>query len=162
MDYSKLKDTELFLFDMDGTLYLGDDVYEGAIDLMNALPSLGKKYIYLTNNSSRAGADYITRLRGLGFPCEAENVFTSGMATAMYIKQNYPEASVYLAGTKAFHRELVSYGIKLVNDDLGNTDADTVDIVVQGFDTELVYNKLDKAVHYLRRFSPTVAAFVLC
>ena len=51
-----LKDIELFLFDMDGTLYLGDNVYEGAIELMNDLPKLGKKYIYLTNNSSRAGS----------------------------------------------------------------------------------------------------------
>ena len=63
MDYSKLKNTELFLFDMDGTLYLGDEVYNGAIQLMEDLPRLGKKYIYLTNNSSRAGTDYITRLR---------------------------------------------------------------------------------------------------
>ena len=83
MDYSKLKNTELFLFDMDGTLYLGDEVYNGAIQLMEDLPRLGKKYIYLTNNSSRAGTDYITRLKGLGFPCEAENVFTSGMATSI-------------------------------------------------------------------------------
>ena len=65
MNYDKLKSCELFLFDMDGTLYLGDNVYEGAIELMNDLPSLGKKYIYLTNNSSRAGADYIGRLTEL-------------------------------------------------------------------------------------------------
>ena len=68
MDTNKLKNVELFLFDMDGTLYLGDEVYEGAIDLMNDLPRLGKKYIYLTNNSSRTGTKYITRLRCLGFP----------------------------------------------------------------------------------------------
>ena len=97
MDYQKLKNCELFLFDMDGTLYLGDNVYAGAIELMNDLPALGKKYIYLTNNSSRAGTDYITRLRRLGFPCESENVFTSGMATGMYLNQRHPGASVYLA-----------------------------------------------------------------
>ena len=51
MDLTKLKNAELFLFDMDGTLYLGDEVYEGAIELMEDLPRLGKKYIYLTNNS---------------------------------------------------------------------------------------------------------------
>ena len=168
MDYTKLKDCELFLFDMDGTLYLGDEVYDGAIALMEDLPRLGKKYIYLTNNSSRAvyltnnssraGEDYITRLRRLGFPCEAENVFTSGMATGLYLNQRYPGASVYLAGTKAFYRELVSYGVKLVNDDLGHTEAEDVDVVVQGFDTELVYEKLDRAVHYLRRGSVFIAA----
>ncbi len=153
-----LSRVELFLFDMDGTLYLGDDVYDGAIDLMEDLPRLGKRYIYLTNNSSRAGADYITRLRRLGFPCEEENVFTSGMATGLYLQQNHPGARVYLAGTRAFHRELMSYGIDLVNDEDGRTDADTVDVVVQGFDTELVYEKLDRACHYLRRGAAFIAA----
>lgn len=158
MNFDKLKNCELFLFDMDGTLYLGDEVYDGAIALMDELPGLGKKYIYLTNNSSRAGTDYITRLRRLGFPCEAENVFTSGMATGMYLNQNYPGAKVYLAGTRAFYRELQSYGIDLVNDENGHTEADTVDVVVQGFDTELVYEKLDKACHFLRRGAAFIAA----
>ena len=66
MDLTKLQNCELFLFDMDGTLYLGDEVYEGAHELMQDLPALGKQYIYLTNNSSRAGIDYISRLRRLG------------------------------------------------------------------------------------------------
>lgn len=158
MDYARLKACELFLFDMDGTLYLGDEVYHGAIELMNDLPALGKRYIYLTNNSSRAGADYITRLRRLGFPCEAENVFTSGMATGQYLNQRHPGARVYLAGTRAFHRELTSYGINLVNDDAGHTAAESVDVVVQGFDTELHYEKLERACHFLRRGAAFIAA----
>ena len=144
MDLTKLKSCELFLFDMDGTLYLGDNVYPGAHELMEALPSLGKRYIYLTNNSSRAGEDYITRLRRLGFPCEAENVFTSGMATGLYLNQNYPGAKVYLAGTRAFYRELQSYRINLVNDELGHTEETSVDVVVQG--------------HFLRRGAAFIAA----
>ena len=158
MDFEKLRGCELFLFDMDGTLYLGDEVFEGARELMFDFPRMGKKYIYLTNNSSRAGTDYITRLLKLGFPCEKENVFTSGMATGMYLNQNYPGAKVYLAGTKAFYNELVSYGIDLVNDDEGHTEADTVDVMVQGFDTQLVYEKLDKACHFLRRGAKFIAA----
>ena len=59
MEYSKLKECELFLFDMDGTLYLGDDVYPGARELMEALPALGKRHICLTNNSSRAANEKI-------------------------------------------------------------------------------------------------------
>ena len=150
MDHDKLRGAELFLFDMDGTLYLGDQVFEGAIALMNELPALGKKYIYLTNNSSRAGEDYITRLRRLGFPCERENVFTSGMATGLYLRQVYPEARVYLVGTAAFRRELLSYGVELVEED--------ADVVVVGFDTELVYEKLNKACHFLRRGAVFLAA----
>lgn len=150
MNCDKLNNVELFLFDMDGTLYLGDDVFPGAVDLMNDLPSIGKKYIYLTNNSSRAGEDYIARLRRLGFPCERENVFTSGMATGMYLNQRYSDARVYLVGTAAFRRELLSYGVQLVEED--------ADLVVVGFDTELVYEKLNKACHFLRRGAVFLAA----
>lgn len=146
----RLREAELILFDMDGTLYLGDEVYPGAIELMNDLPRLGKKYIYLTNNSSRAGVDYVNRLRRLGFPCEMENVFTSGMATGLYLNEQHPGAKVYLVGTAAFRRELLSYGIELVEDG--------ADVVVVGFDTELVYEKLDKACHFLRRGAAFIAA----
>ena len=158
MNYDLLKNCELFLFDMDGTLYLGDEVFNGAVELMEELPSLGKKYIYLTNNSSRAGEDYISRLRRLGFPCERENVFTSGMATGMYLNQRYPGARVYLAGTKAFYRELLSYGINLINDENGHSEAEEADVVVQGFDTELVYEKLNLACRYIRRGAKFIAA----
>ena len=102
MDYTKLKDCELFLFDMDGTLYLGDEVYEGARELMFDFPRMGKQYIYLTNNSSRAGEDYIHRLRRLGFPCERENVFTSGMATGMYLNQHHPARACISPGRRLF------------------------------------------------------------
>ena len=94
--------------------------------------------------------DYITRLRRLGFPCEAENVFTSGMATGMYLNQNYAGKPVYLVGTEAFRRELLSYGIPLVEEG--------AEIVVVGFDTELVYEKLNKACHFLRRGAVFIAA----
>lgn len=146
----KLKKTELFLLDMDGTLYLGDEVFEGAVDFVRHISETGKRYIYLTNNSSRAGEDYVNRLRRLGFPCERENVFTSGMATGLYLRENYPGAKVCLVGTEAFRRELISYGVEL-----SDTEAD---VVVVGFDTELVYSKLERAVHFLRKGVPFIAA----
>ena len=80
------------------------------------------------------------------------------MATGQYLNQHYPGAKVYLAGTRAFYRELVSYGIDLVNDEAGHTEAFDVDVVVQGFDTELVYEKLDRACHFLRRGAAFIAA----
>lgn len=149
-NYEKLKECELFILDMDGTLYLGDDVFEGAVDFIHTLERTGKQYIYLTNNSSRAGADYIGRLRRLGFPCEKENVFTSGMATGLYLQQNYPGKKCCVVGTKAFREELERYGAQ-INDE-------NAEVVVVGFDTELVYRELERAVHFLRRGAPFIAA----
>ncbi len=149
-DYEKLKESELFILDMDGTLYLGDDVFEGAVDFIHTLKRTGKQYIYLTNNSSRAGADYIDRLRRLGFPCERENVFTSGMATGLYLQQNFSGKKCCVVGTKAFRAELERYGAQI--------DDENADVVVVGFDTELVYRELERAVHFLRKGAPFIAA----
>lgn len=151
VSYKKLYECRLFVLDMDGTLYLGDEVIPGAIEFVNNLGKRGLNYIYLTNNSSRAGVDYITRLRRLGFPCEAENVFTSGMATGIYLNSEYGGKKVFPVGTKAFERELVSYGIEL-------SDSDDTEIVCVGFDTELTYKKLETAVRLLRRGAKFIAA----
>ena len=151
MNYDSLRGCALFLLDMDGTLYLGDEVFDGAVDFIGALAATGRRYIYLTNNSSRAGEDYITRLRKLGFPCGPENVFTSGMATGMYLKTRHPGEKVYAVGTPAFERELASYGVEL-------TQNDDATVVCVGFDTTLTYEKLDRAVHFLRRGAAFIAA----
>jgi HAD superfamily hydrolase (TIGR01450 family) len=148
-DYARLRACRLFVLDMDGTLYLGDEVLPGAIDFVRALTASGRRYVYLTNNSSRAGADYVPRLRRLGFPCAAEDVFSSGMATALYLKERHPGARVCLVGNAALRRELESYGVTVSDGD--------ADVVVAGFDTELTYAKLERAVHHLRRGVPFLA-----
>ena len=150
-DYpERLRRCRLFLLDMDGTLYLGDEVLPGAVEFIRDLEEKGRRFIYLTNNSSRAGADYVPRLRRLGFPCAPENVLTSGMAAARYLNENYPGARVCLVGTRALARELVSAGITL--------DDERADVVLAGFDTELCYRKLERAVHFLRRGAVFIAA----
>ncbi len=145
-----LSETRLFLLDMDGTLYLGDEVIPGAREFIHTLEQTGRQYIYLTNNSSRAGRDYVERLRGLDFPCKPENVFTSGMATALYLKEAYPGKGVYLVGTEAFRRELLAEGIRITDE--------APSAVVVGFDTELTYAKLERAVHFLRCGADFIAA----
>ena len=162
----RLRACRLFLLDMDGTLYLGDDVYDGAIDFIRGLEATGRDYIYLTNNSSRAAQDYVTRLRNLGFPCEPENVYTSGQATGAWLTQHHAGKKVYLVGTEAFHAELRAWGVEVVNQPHGGSDPahpvdkqrTDIDVVVAGFDTELVYRELDLAVHFLRKGATFVAA----
>ena len=149
MSYDRLRACRLFVLDMDGTLYLGDEVFPGAVEFIRALERSGRRYIYLTNNSSRAGLDYVNRLTRLGFPCRAEDVFSSGMAMGLYLTQHYPGRRVCLVGNAALRRELLSYGVVLDDED--------ADLVVAGFDTELDYRKLDRAVHHLRRGVPFLA-----
>lgn len=146
----RLLECSLFLLDMDGTLYLGDEVFPGAPDFIGTLKRCGKKYIYLTNNSSRGHIDYVNRLRRLGFSCREEDVFTSGMAAAMYLREHFPGGRVFLVGTAAFRRELLGYGIVLADEG--------ADVVLAGFDTELDYRKLERAVHFLRNGAAFVAA----
>jgi HAD superfamily hydrolase (TIGR01450 family) len=147
---NELNSCRLFLLDMDGTLYLGDAPLPGAHAFVQALRDTGRDFLYLTNNSSRAGADYVPRLRSLDFPCAPEDVFTSGMATALYLNERFPGSGVYPVGTAAFRRELMSYGVTL-------TETDPAAVVV-GFDTELTYAKLDRACHFLRRGAAFLAA----
>ena len=149
MNPERLLACRLFVLDMDGTLYLGDRVFAGTAGFLQTLARTGRDYLYLTNNSSRAGVDYANRLRGLGLPCTKEQVLSSGMATALYLNQVYPGQRVCLVGNRALRRELESYGIPLDDGD--------AQLVVAGFDTELDYQKLDRAVHFLRKGVPFIA-----
>ena len=81
---AQLKDITLFLLDMDGTVNLGYDPIDGAKEFLETLKAQGKNFIFLTNNSSKNAFDYVEKMRSLDFPCESENVFTSGMAAGMF------------------------------------------------------------------------------
>lgn len=140
-DLTILKNIDMFLLDMDGTIYLDDDLFDGSLDFINKIIKQNKKYIFLTNNSSKSKNDYLNKLEKLGIPAKEENIFTSGMAMGMYLNNNYPNKKVYLVGTKALEKELLSYSINLVNEN--------PDIVLIGFDRELTYEKLEKACEYL-------------
>ena len=61
-----LKSKKLYLFDMDGTLYLGDRLYDFTIELLETLKATGRKYLFMTNNSSKSVEDYIKKLAKLG------------------------------------------------------------------------------------------------
>ena len=105
-----LKDITLFLLDMDGTVNLGYDPIDGAKEFLCTLQEQGKNFIFLTNNSSKNAGDYVEKMRSLGFPCETENVFTSGMAAGMFLSQKKADSLVYVCGTQSLKNELKKYG----------------------------------------------------
>ncbi len=147
---TKIEDIELFLLDMDGTLFLGDELFEGAVDFVNKITATGRKFYYLTNNSSKNRDDYIEKLSKMGFPCDENNIFTTSMATGRYLRKNHKDEKVYAVGTKKFIKEMENYGINL------STDEPTV--VAVAFDTELDYEKLNLATRFLRKGATFIAA----
>ena len=103
-----LKRTKLFVLDMDGTFYLGNQILPGAADFLKAVEKAGKQYLFFTNNSSRSPRDYMAKLEKMGCPITRDQIMTSGDVTIRYLQTHYPEKTVYLVGTpplwRAFRR----------------------------------------------------------
>ena len=138
MDQNELlKKIKLYLFDMDGTLYLGDRLFDFSLELLDTIRSTGRRYLFMTNNSSKSVEDYIKKLGKLGISSTREDFITSSQATAYYLKQHYPNHRLYVCGTQSLKKELMMDGFT-VTDEL-----DDVDCIVMGFDTELTFRKLE-------------------
>ena len=143
MDKQDLKNIKLWLFDMDGTLYLGDRLYDFTIELLQTIRRTGGKYLFMTNNSSKSVADYVKKLEKLGIAATREDFMTSSQATAYYLKQHHQGQKLYVCGTESLKQELRSEGFAVT------TDLDKVECVVMGFDTELTFQKLHDVSYLL-------------
>jgi 4-nitrophenyl phosphatase/NagD protein len=134
---------------MDGTIYLGSRLLPGAVDFLGHLAKNGFPFYLLTNNSSRSRVDYVAKLEKLGLPIPAEKIFSSGEATAIYLRKQKPGAKIYLVGTPSLEAEFEGFGFELTGD--------SPDFVVMGFDTTLTYEKLVKLCDFVRKGSPYIA-----
>ena len=143
MDYNKLKNTELFLFDMDGTLYLGNRLYDFTIELLDTIKANGGKYLFMTNNSSKSVTDYIKKLHNLGIEATREDFMTSSQATAYYLHKYHEGQTLYVCGTESLKEELRMEGF------IVTTELDKVECIVMGFDTELTFQKLHDVSYLL-------------
>ena len=132
-----IRSKRLFLFDQDGTLYLGSRLYDFTIPMLETIKATGRRYMFMTNNSSKSVADYIKKLEKMGITATREDFITSSQATAYYLKKHMPDKVLYVCGTKSLIEELESQGFKTT------TDLDKVECVVMGFDTELTFKKLE-------------------
>lgn len=133
----ELKEKKLFLFDMDGTIYEEERVFDGTCQLLNYIENIGGKYVFITNNSSRSVSDYIDKLNRLGIKGSYDNFFTSAQAAALYLQKSHPGKKVYCQGTKSLVKELTDMGI-----DITEKIEDGIGVVLVGFDTELTSQKL--------------------
>ena len=132
----RIKDIKLYLFDMDGTLYLGDQLYSFTKELLASIKEKGARYLFMTNNSSKSVNAYIHKLAKLGIEATKEDFITSSQATAYYLKKYHSGQKLYVCGTKSLIEELEGEGFETT------TDINEVDCIVMGYDTELTYQKL--------------------
>lgn len=133
----KLKEKTLYLLDMDGTIYNENEIFDGTLEFLEEIKRRGGQYVFITNNSSKSVEDYVQKVRAMGIKAEYENFYTSGQATAMYLKENYPNQVVYCMGTKSLIKELREAGIEVV------TEVDErAGVVLLGFDTENTSEKI--------------------
>ena len=134
-----LKEKKLFLLDMDGTIYLDEDLFDGTLDFLDYVRRIGGRYLFLTNNSSKGIDKYIEKLARLGIESVADDFLTSTEATIAYLKtKNHNK--IYAFGTESFKRQLNDAGL-LVTDTL----EDGIDCLCLSNDQELTFKKLEDA-----------------
>lgn len=132
-----LKEKKFFLLDMDGTIYLDNDLFDGTLDFLSAVKSSGGKYLFVTNNSSKSTEAYVEKLAKIGIQATADDFLTSTDATCLYLER-YVGKKFYISGTRSFEKQLKDSGV------ITTTEVeDDIFGIVMGNDTELTFKKLD-------------------
>ncbi len=144
-----LKDIECFALDMDGTIYLDERWIEGAREFLEEIENKGKRYVFLTNNSSKSPEVYVEKLKRMGLEVGADKIITSGQAAISYLKKHYAGKRVFLLGNELLQREFREEGIVL--------DTEAAEVVVTAFDTTLDYGKMCKVCDLVRAGLPYIA-----
>ena len=110
-----LSDKTLFLLDMDGTIYLDDQVFDGTVEFLQYVKERGGKYLFLTNNSSRGVGAYLEKMERLGIPAAREDFLTSVDVTIRYLQKYHAGALCYVSGTRTFRQQLEEAGISVTD-----------------------------------------------
>ncbi|HSF01698.1 MAG TPA: HAD family hydrolase, partial [Solirubrobacterales bacterium] len=133
-----------FIFDLDGTVYLGEQLLPGAKAVIGAIRDAGRALCFLSNKSIASRQAYAEKLTRLGVPTAVDEVINSSYVLARYLARQAPRARLYVIGEPPLAAELEAAGLALV-------DGPEVDYVVVAFDRTFTYRKLDVALQAVRR-----------
>ena len=132
---SKISNTKDFLLDLDGTVYLGDELLGDVKNTLKAFRDKGITLVYLTNNSSKTDDEYLVKLKNMGIWDDRDIFYSSLDAAIDYLKEYYSGAKVYPMATARVIQHLIKSDIDVTED---------ADVVLATFDKELNYEKMVK------------------
>jgi L-arabinose operon protein araL len=130
---------DAYIFDMDGTIYLGDDLLPGAKRLVEGLRSLGRPVRVLSNNPTKDPQLYVEKLEKLGIPTPIEEIANTVVTTVRWLKANHPDAVVFPISEQPLKKALAEAGIAM------SEDPERIDIVIASYDRTFEYRKLQIA-----------------
>lgn len=140
-----------YVFDLDGTLYLGDELLPGAAETVAALRGAGARVAFLTNKPLELPADYAAKLTSLGIPATPDEVVSSTDALLRWLRRHAPEARIFPVSEPLVANLLRDEGWELTD------DPDRIDLVVVSFDRTFDYAKLVTAYRAVRNGARIVA-----
>src|ERR687889_148584 len=128
-----------YVFDLDGTIYLGDELLPGARRLVLKLRELGKRVVFLSNNSTKDPEMYAQKLTNLGIETPASDIVNTVVSMTRWLSQNHPDAVIFPIGEEPLKRALRKAGIRM------SEKAEEIDFVVASYDRTFDYRKLQIA-----------------
>ena len=143
-----------FVFDLDGTIYLGDAALPGSVEGIAELRRRGKRVLFVSNKPLEPREAYAAKLTRLGIPTEPDAVITSAYVLGHHLAQSAPAARYYVVGEDALRTELRGHGLTVVDELLDQDDKEVIDpvgidAVIVAFDRTLDYRKLNTAYQAL-------------
>lgn len=132
-----------YIFDLDGTMTLGEALLPTAGATVAQLRALGRRTLFLSNYPNRTRAELAARLTGMGLPTPVEDVINSSWVLVQFLRARLPGARLFVAGEASLRGELAAAGFALADDA-------HVDAVIASFDRTFTYGKLQIAFDAIR------------
>ena len=155
MDNKILATYDGFILDLDGTVYLGNELIPGALETIEYLKANNKKVLYLTNKPLETREQYANKLTELGIPTKPDEILTSSVVMAHYLNRQSSGPLVYVIGEQPLIDELQLAGIKTIQQP--ELIEFAVDYVVVAFDRTFDYKKLNNGFQAIKKGARFVA-----
>lgn len=143
---------DALLLDLDGTVYLGDELLPGAAETIERLRSAGARIVFVTNKPLHTAAEYAAKLTGLGIPARSDDVVTAVDALVRYIATHHADRRLLTLSEPVVRQRLLDEGFAVTD------DPDSADVVVVAFDRTFSYAKLHAGFRAVRNNGAVIVA----